>query len=369
MSERWPSGWKDLLKEALDAGFEPWVPKHSRLFADWGSSRFAIGPASWVNDPIEDDRASYGYVGRDTRISKTLFVDLIERYSFVVLDAKHELVQELKNENAPRGLVICASADAFVDWLARETWIDEWIATEMLSAQAEISPTARLEPGVIVGPGSVIEDHVVLRVGVRIGADCRIGAGTDVGAYSVIQDHVHVGKDVSMGPHCVLGTPGLGLVRYPKETAPKLRVHVGSVLIGDRVRMGAYVSVDRGVFDNTVVGADTQIDNHVQIAHNCHLGEADVLCAFVGLAGSTDVGARTTLAGMVGSKGHLSIGSDVVVGAQSGITYDIPDGEHVKGYPVRPMPEAAKIASLTTRLPEIYTRLKNLEKTAKKGSS
>jgi UDP-3-O-[3-hydroxymyristoyl] glucosamine N-acyltransferase len=131
--------------------------------------------------------------------------------------------------------------------------------------------------------------------------------------------------------------------------------------LGSEVRIGALVTVDRGVFEDTTIGSQSAIDNLVQIAHNCELGAGSIICALCALAGSTTTGENVTLAGMVGTKGHLHIGEGAVVAAQSGVTKDIPPGSMVKGYPPRPMAEALEIQALTTRLPELYRRLKDLE--------
>lgn len=369
LSERWGSGWAQLCKEALELGFEPWVPKHSRLFSDWGKKDFALGPRSWTDDLSEEGLAeSYVYVSPSLVVTKESLLKVLGVVSFLVLDAKHPLAPELKQESSSSSLVIVNCADAFVDYLALETWKPLWASKDLVSCDAQISNSAILEPGVMVGPFAVIEDGVVLKTGTRIGAHAKIGAGSVVGPYAVIEDYSVVGQSCAIGPHSVIGTPGFGILFYPNSKAPRQRVHVGSVTIGDRVRMGAYVSVDRGVFENTVVGSDTQIDNHVQIAHNCRLGEGNILCGFVVLGGSTDVGSHSTFAGLVGTKGHVSVGSKVVIGAQSGVSGDIPDGQQVKGYPPRPMAEALKIATLTTKLPDIYQRLKSLEKEVQKLS-
>jgi UDP-3-O-[3-hydroxymyristoyl] glucosamine N-acyltransferase LpxD len=365
LAQRWTQGWDELRKDAAEIGFEPWVPAHSRLFAEWGRDDFALGPAS-SDSTGNETRSRYTYVGAGKRFDAATLGALVQNFSFCVLDAKHPLAALFKADmSAPANLVICAAADAFVDWLARETWVEEWVATEDATKHAEISPRARLEPGVLIGPGSVIGDDVVIGAGSRIGANVRIGDGTVLGAHCAIADHVQIGEGAVLGPHVSLGTPGFGIVVYPGSRTPRQRMHTGSVSIGDRVRIGAFVAVDRGVFADTVIGADTQIDNHVQIAHNCELGEANIVCALVGLSGSTIVGSRSTFAGLVGTKGHVSIGDDVVVGAQSGISRDLRDGEQVKGYPPRPMNEALKIATLTSKLPELYERIKTLEKQLK----
>lgn len=369
LAQRWPQGFAQLQKDAVEIGFEPWVPSHSRLFADWTQADFARGPAPWLSAEeraLHRDRlgSSYLYVGAKARLAVEDLVAGAAQVSIFVLDARHALASSFKAapESAPASLLIVNAADAFVDFLASETFIKEWVATEWISPDAQISPRAQLEPGVMVGPGAVIDDGVILRTGVRIGAQAHIGADSDIGAHTVIGDFVEVGEGCAVGPHCALGTPGFGLIRYPQQTRQHQRVHVGSVKVGAGARLGAFVSIDRGVFEDTVVGAANCFDDHVHVGHNSRLGDNNVLCAMVALGGSTDVGSRVTIAGFVGTVGHMSIGNDVVVAAQSGVTRDIRAGEQVKGYPARPLGDALKIATVLGKLPDMYDRLRKLEK-------
>ena len=62
------------------------------------------------------------------------------------------------------------------------------------------------------------------------------------------------------------------------------------------------------------------------------IGHDTLLCAQVGLAGTTDVGSNVILAGQVGVAGHVKIGDGAIAIAQSGIPQDVPAGAMVSGY-------------------------------------
>ncbi len=217
------------------------------------------------------------------------------------------------------------------------------------------------EAGVVIGPDCEIGEGTVLETGVRLGARVRIGRDGRIGAHSRIADDCELGDECRLTGSVSIGGQGFGFVKYPGESGRRPRVHVGRVVVGTGVRLGAFVAIDRGVFEDTQVGDGGAFDNIVQVGHNCVVGREAVLCSFVGLSGSTELGDRVTLAGLVGTKGHMRIGHDVTVAAQSGVSADVPDGQVVKGYPPRPLAEALKIQALVGRLPEFFARLKKLE--------
>jgi UDP-3-O-[3-hydroxymyristoyl] glucosamine N-acyltransferase LpxD len=251
-------------------------------------------------------------------------------------------------------------ADAAMDFVLRKVSASEWTGES-----ASVPAGVRVETGVVIGPECSIGEGTVLEAGVRLGARVSIGRNCRIGAHSRIGDDTEIGNECQLTGSVSLGGQGFGLVRYPGERSPRPRLHVGRVVLGARVRLGAFVAVDRAVFGETRIGSGSSVDNIVQIAHNCELGEDNVLCSFVGLSGSTQLGDRVTFAGLAGTKGHLRVGHDVTVAAQSGVSKDIPDGLAVKGYPARPLPLALRISALVDRLPELYERLRSIEKEQK----
>ncbi len=184
---------------------------------------------------------------------------------------------------------------------------------------AEVHPTARigngvtLHRGVVVGPECEIGDGCVLHPGVVVYAGVKIGAGTTVHANSVI------------------GSDGFGYEWSGQghEKVPQ----VGGVEIGRGVEIGSCTTIDRGTFGATVIGDGCIIDNQVQIGHNCKLGRFVVLCAQVGLSGSTEVGDGAILGGRAATVGHLRIGAGVRMAGAAVATKDIEAGATVGGYP------------------------------------
>jgi UDP-3-O-[3-hydroxymyristoyl] glucosamine N-acyltransferase len=122
------------------------------------------------------------------------------------------------------------------------------------------------------------------------------------------------------------------------------------------------VTIDRGAVGSTIIKAGTQIDNLVQIGHNAKLGRDCVVVAQAGIAGSTLIGNNVILAGQAGVAGHLAIGDGAIITAQTGVMSDVPAKSVLFGSPGRPHREAFKLQALFGRLPELFDKVKELEK-------
>jgi UDP-3-O-[3-hydroxymyristoyl] glucosamine N-acyltransferase len=158
----------------------------------------------------------------------------------------------------------------------------------------------------------------------------------------------------------VVGSDGFG---YVLDNGVHRKVpQIGNVIICDDVELGANVTVDRGALGPTIVGKGTKIDNLVQIAHNVTVGEHCIIVSQVGVSGSTKLGNYVILGGQVGLAGHLKIGNRVSVAAQSGVMNNIPDGEKWIWTPAQPDRQAKRQMIALQQLPELFRRVKALEK-------
>jgi len=196
---------------------------------------------------------------------------------------------------------------------------------------AEIGPFAYIGEGVEIGAGCRIGPHAVLQEGVTVAEDCRIGAGC-------IVSHAVIGAGSCLHPGVRIGQEGFGLAR----TASGLRTvpHLGRVVIGADVEIGAGCTIDRGSLGDTVIGDGCRLDNLVHIAHNVHLGRSCVIVAQVGIAGSTVLEDFVQVGGQAAIAGHLRIGAGAQIAGKSGVMSDLEPGAIVFGVPAQPKTQA-----------------------------
>jgi len=207
--------------------------------------------------------------------------------------------------------------------------------------------TARVERGVFfrrrrtsyVGPYAVVQRGAVIERGVHIGANAFVGAGVILGENTVVAAGAHienatVGRDCVVYTGAVIGKDGFGFTRQNGKNI--FIPHVGRVILGDRVSVGANSCIDRGVMTDTTIGDGTKIDNLCQIAHGVIIGKECFLAGGVGLAGGVVIGDHAMLGGHVGVANKVRIGNNASVGANSGVLRDVPDGQSVSGSPAVP---------------------------------
>jgi UDP-3-O-[3-hydroxymyristoyl] glucosamine N-acyltransferase len=190
-------------------------------------------------------------------------------------------------------------------------------------------------PGAIVEPGAEIDSSAWIGPNAFVAAGARIGRRVFVGPGSVLLGGVEVGDDtllvagvtlcqgVRIGARCILqpgsviGADGFG---HAPDTDGYVKVpQVGSVVIGDDVEVGSNSTIDRGAIGDTVVEDGVKIDNLVQVGHNVRIGAHTVIAACVGISGSTTIGKRCMLGGMVGIAGHLVICDDVALTGRTAV--------------------------------------------------
>ncbi|MBW6513552.1 MAG: UDP-3-O-(3-hydroxymyristoyl)glucosamine N-acyltransferase [Candidatus Syntrophosphaera sp.] len=223
---------------------------------------------------------------------------------------------------------------------------------------AVMDPSADVGEGVSLGANSVVGRNCRIGAGVCIGANCvlgddvTIGAGTRLYPNVVVYPECEVGSDTIIHSGAVIGADGFGFILMDgmQHKIPQ----IGNVRIGNNVEIGANTAIDRGTLSTTLVGDGTKIDNHVQIGHNCRIGRHCILCAHVGLAGSTILGDYVYLAGQVGAAGHLTIGDRAMIGAQAGVTSDIPADGRYLGSPAVDANTFKRNFVAQKHLPEIY---------------
>lgn len=230
-----------------------------------------------------------------------------------------------------------------------------------------ISDHAKLGKNVYVGPFCYIADGVKLGDNVVIESHCALHRNVQIGNESIIQAGCIIRQEVIIGKHCiiqsnsVIGSDGFGYAKLEDGSWYKI-IQAGKVVIEDGVEIGASTTIDKATLGETRIQKGTKIDNLVHIGHGCNIGQETLLCAQVGLAGSTQVGRHVILAGQVGAGGHLTIGDNVIAIAQTGIPHSIEAGTIISGSPAIEQKLWLKTSAIIPKLPNLLRSVKTLEK-------
>ena len=222
--------------------------------------------------------------------------------------------------------------------------------TATIGAGAHIGAYAVVGAHVRLGERAVLLPHVVLYPGVRAGDDLLAHA------HAVVREHCILGDRVILQNGVIIGGDGFGFAKRADGGWHKIP-QSGPVHIGSDVEIQSNACIDRASIGQTVIADGAKIDNLVQVGHGSSVGANTLLCAQVGLAGSSHVGRSVVLAGQVGVAGHCTIGDGVVATAQSGIPNDVPAGKVVSGYPAFDNRQWLRASAIFQRLPELMRRL------------
>lgn len=224
---------------------------------------------------------------------------------------------------------------------------------------AYIGAFAYIAQGAKIGRGAQIYPQTYVGENVRIGDDTILYAGAR------IYYNCSIGKRCIIHSGAVIGADGFGFEPDAEGVLRKVP-QIGNVQIGDDIEIGANTTIDRAMMGSTTIGNGSKIDNLVQLGHNVQIGERTMLCAHVGIAGSTSVGNQCILAGQVGVAGHISITDKVIVGAQAGIAGSIRKEGLYQGSPAVDAMLFRRMSSVWKNLPEMQRIVYRLEKEQKK---
>jgi UDP-3-O-[3-hydroxymyristoyl] glucosamine N-acyltransferase len=217
-----------------------------------------------------------------------------------------------------------------------------------------------LYPGVHVADGVKLGNRVTLFPGVALYEGVELGDDVTLHANVAVRERCRIGNRVTIHAGTVIGSDGFG---YAPDGAGWYKIpQVGIVVIEDDVEIGANAAIDRAALDVTLIRRGTKIDNLVQIAHNCIIGENCMIMSQVGISGSTRLGEHVTLTGQVGVAGHLEIGANTMVGAKSGIPGNLPANGMYSGIPAIPHREWLRAMGTVPKLPDMRKTVNALEK-------
>jgi len=229
--------------------------------------------------------------------------------------------------------------------------------TAVIDPTATLGKHAHIGAYAIIGPDAVLGDHATILPHVVIYPGATIGRHFFAHAHAIVREGCQLGDRVLLQNGAVIGGDGFGFAKADDGKWYKIP-QSGPVIIADDVEVQTNACVDRASVGETRIASGTKIDNLVQVGHGSSVGENTLLCAQVGLAGSTQVGNNVVLAGQVGVAGHCKIGDRVIATAQSGIPNDVPQGRMISGYPAIENRQWLRAVACFNRLPEVFRQMR-----------
>lgn len=228
-----------------------------------------------------------------------------------------------------------------------------------------IAPGVQLPDDCYVGAFAYIGRGVKIGQGVKIYPQAYIGDGVTVGDNTTIYSGVKIYHGCKIGQRCVLhsgaviGADGFGFA--PTEHGYDKIPQIGNVEIADDVEIGANTTVDRAMMGSTRIDKGVKLDNLIQIAHNCRVGENTVMASQAGVAGSTKIGSWCMIGGQVGLAGHITVGDRAQIAAQSGMQKNVDPGARLFGSPAMDLKAYGRQAVNIKNLPDLYRQVKELQ--------
>src|SRR5690242_6681259 len=268
------------------------------------------------------------------------------------------------SEDAPvdRDMVILRVKDPYLAYTrALRIFHPEPRVEPHIHPRAVIDPTARIADNAAIGRNVEIAEGVCIHPNATIYDEVTIGKDSTIHSGVALRERTVIGERVVIHNNSVIGCDGFGYARDEEKHWLKIP-QTGRVVIEDDVEIGAGTTIDRASVGESRIGRGTKLDNLVQIGHSCTVGEDSLLCAQVGLAGSSHIGNRVILAGQAGVAGHLTIGDDVVLTAKSATSHDIPAGKVISGIPAFDNKDWLRSTAAFRRLGEIQRSVRQLEK-------
>ena len=235
---------------------------------------------------------------------------------------------------------------------------------------AVVHPNATVSKSAAIGANTVIESNAIINDNVQIGPNSFIGEGVKIGSGTKLWSNVTIYHNVEIGSDCllqansVIGSDGFG---YANERGQWIKIpQLGSVIIGDKVEIGASTTIDRGALDDTIIHSNVIIDNQCQIAHNVEVNSGTAIAGCTVLAGSVTIGKNCQIGGMTAINGHMSVCDGVIITGMSMVTKSITEpGIYSSGIPHTTNKEWRKSIAHLRNLSDMKSRLKALEALAK----
>ena len=307
-----------------------------------GLDQAQLGQVTFLSNPrytsrVNSTGASAIYVGDDTQVARADIAVLRARDPYVAFT---------------RALILFHPQASFVAAIHPSAVID---------ATAKISDSALIGAHAVIGRHTEIGDRVQVHPNVSIADNVTVGEDSIINSGVAIRENSVIGRRVIIHNNAVIGSDGFGFAKDEERHWLKIP-QTGQVVIEDDVEIGAGTTIDRSSTGETRIKRGAKLDNLIQIGHSCVVGEDALLCAQVGMAGSSRVGDRVILTGQVGIGGHITVGDDAILYPQSGVPNDVAPGAILVGTPAFEVSAFWRAIAVFKKLGDIPKRIRALEK-------
>lgn len=173
-------------------------------------------------------------------------------------------------------------------------------------ATAIVADGAELGDGVEIGPYAVVGTHV------------RLGAGTTVGAHAVVDGHTTLGENNRVFPHAAVGF-------VPQDL--KYRGEPTRLELGDENVVREFATLHIGTEGGggvTRLGSKNLVMAYSHVAHDCQLGDGNILANCATLAGHVTIGNHVTVGGLAAVHQFVRVGDNAFISGGAMVAMDIP---------------------------------------------
>jgi UDP-3-O-[3-hydroxymyristoyl] glucosamine N-acyltransferase len=307
-----------------------------------GLDQAGLGQVTFLSNPrytsrVDTTAASAIYLAEDAEVT---------REDLAVLRAKDPYLA------FTRALILFHPSASFAPGIHPSAVID---------SSSQIAESALIGAHVVIGRHTEIGERVQILPNVTIADNVTIGDDSVIHSGVAIRENSVVGRRVIIHNNAVIGSDGFGFAKDESRRWLKIP-QTGRVVIEDDVEIGAGTTIDRASTGETRIKRGAKLDNLIQVGHSCAIGEDALVCAQVGMAGSSRVGDRVILTGQVGIGGHITVGDDAILYPQSGVPNDVAAGEILVGTPAFEVSAFWRAIAVFKKLGDLPKRIRALEK-------
>jgi len=258
----------------------------------------------------------------------------------VFIDAKHA-------DLLPDTTIALITDEAYLNLAYASKFFAHYIITK--GGHPKLGENYDVDKRVRFGNNVTVGDNVTIMAGCYVGDNVVIGSNTLLYPNVTLYHGTHVGERCIIHAGTVVGCDGYGFAHTKQGEHIKIYQN-GNVVVEDDVEIGANCTIDRAVFGTTFIRKGTKLDNLIQVAHNCDIGEHSLMAAQVGLAGSTTLGRNVVMGGQSATAGHLEVGAFATIAGKGGVTKSLEGGKMYAGFPAIEIKAWRKMQAVLMRL-------------------